>query len=115
MNIFGKEKDFVLRIMNLILCLWLIGAITYFYVSVVNILMPEPKRSYEEYEIESCYYFKLEETYQEDCEAQYGNYLERMNDDKYQNKKDLFITFGNVVIVLGTLYFLNNSRRERSE
>ncbi len=114
MNIFGKEKDFVLRIMNLILCLWLIGAITYFYVSVVNILMPEPKRSYEEYEVENCYYFKFEENYKEECKTQYENYLTRIDEERYQRKKDLFITFGNGVIVLGTLYFLNHFRKERS-
>ncbi|MDD2490136.1 MAG: hypothetical protein PHY26_02665 [Bacilli bacterium] len=111
-NLYGKEKDLILRVTNLVLFLWLIGSITIFYINMVDYFYQKSKMSYEEYEIINCYYIEEDKGYQDNCETQYQNYLIMNRDNKYNHQKTILTSFGSVIIVSTALYFLNKKKGE---
>lgn len=109
MNMFRKEKDLILKLTNLVLLLWLIGSITVLYVNVVDIFMPNPVMTYNEYKGSSCAY-DLDES-EESCQSQYNSYKSYSQTDVYSKKKIIFTSIGSVIIVTGALYALNRNKK----
>ncbi len=110
MYLFDRKKDLILKITNLVLCLWLIASVTILYVNILDYFMEEPEMTYEQYKALNCYYGKEIDDEVDFCESQYQNYLSYSKTDDFNKKKKLFISFGSVAIVSGTLYFLNKRK-----
>lgn len=113
MNLFGKERDLIHRIANLVLILWLVGAIFICYSSFVDMIVKEPLLTLDEYKVEYCgKYVPAEELDNVDsCNKQYEQYKISGRDSNYYNKKNLVNALGNVLIVGTFLYFLNRKQK----
>lgn len=114
MSLFTEEKNIFLKSLNVILILWLVGAVVFCYGNIINLIMPEPTRTYEEYEAMDCRYIPEEEgTEKEDyCKSQYDNYKQMIKRNIYYDKKDLLVAFGSVIIVGGVLILLNRKKQK---
>ncbi len=104
---FNREKDLVLKVVNLILILWLMGSIIYLYSTVVNVIIKEPKLTYEEFELNSC------NKYDEDtnCLEMYEKDKIYYKDNDKQDLKNILIASGNIILVSSTIYILNRERK----
>ncbi len=114
MNLFSNKKAFFLRVVNVILLLWLLIALIYCCVGIVNLLMPEPLETYKEYQSVSCRYF--DDTWSEAkkaqaCQDQYESYKVSLKNKAYYNKRSLAIAISNILIV-GTALVLINKIKE---
>ena len=115
MNLFNKDKDLIFKIANLILIIWLIGAITVFWMKVTDTIYPTRIPSYDEYKITYCvkninYMETPEGEIIVECEDEYDNQISYLKEIRYENKKQLFILFGNIAILTGILYMLNRKK-----
>lgn len=118
--LFDKEKDLILKLTNIVLILWLIGAISALQFTLTDMLLKEPKLTLSEYKTYYCYgYRDVKEVKEEviepdvnDCENQYAMY--EIEHDKFDNSKLKFviISLGNVIIVSTALYFINKKERK---
>lgn len=109
MSLFNKEKDLILKVTNLVLLLWLIGSITIFYINIIDIIMPRPLMTYDEYKGINCEYKAFDN--KENCQEYYNSYKKSNETDTYDKQKIVLTSFGSVVIVTITLYFLNKKKR----
>lgn len=109
MNLFSKEKDLIHRIANLVLILWLVGAIFVCYSSFINMIIKKPVLSLEDYQVEYCSKARPAEEIDsiDYCDKQYEQYKITSKDNDYFEKKNLINALGNVFIVGTFLYFLN--------
>lgn len=110
MNLFKREKDLILKLTNLVLLMWLIGSITVLYVNIVDLVMPTPIMTYDEYKNANCLY-DPDQT-ENDCQTQYTSYKSYNKTDTYNKKKIIFTSIGSVIIVSGALYALNRKKKE---
>ena len=115
MNLFNKEKDLILRIMNLILVIWLIIALILTLSATYRILDYESKMPYQTFRDGGCtefYYFREEETEltEAQCRANYIRY-ERNHEEVKRNRR-LFLTVSitQVILVGGTLLLINKKK-----
>lgn len=122
MKLFNGEKDLIHRILNLILIVWLVGAIFFSYSNLVNIIVKDKELTYAEYKINNCGDYSI---YAEDtdvtisdeidyCKSQYAQYKFDLKNTDYNNKKSLAYAVGNVVIVGAFLFFLNKPNKKNS-
>lgn len=105
---FDKEKDWILKLVNLILILWLIGSLIFFYTSVVDVLIKEKPMSYNLYKQKHCEYLDDDV----ECQRMFDSMEEN---DKYSynlKKRDIFISIGNVALVSATIKILNKRRNK---
>ena len=91
MNLFGEKKGIFLKIANIILLIWFVGALVATYATAVDLLLPQSIQSYDEYKYYSCRIYDKEEEnrYYEDCEDLYNAYKASMESNKLNNKKPL--------------------------
>ncbi len=109
MRLFNKDKDLILKIVNLVFLVWLISAIAFFQVSIVDIIIPNQMENYEQYE--ELYCNNGEDTgLKDNCKTRYELEIKHYQDTKRRNKKTLFNSFGNVVIVSIAIFVLNKDR-----
>ena len=115
MKLFDKEKDWILKITNAVLLFWLLGAIIVTFNSILDFVMKEPTMTYEEYKASYCYYNDTTEVTAEDqeknCKNDYNNELYYYNTSDYDKTKNLIISAGNVVIVVGFMMLLNRKKK----
>lgn len=114
---FDNEKDLIFRITNLVLIIWLVGSITAFWIKVVDVIYPEEIPVYEQYKYINCQkYIEIETTEdtpkysEEDCKNQYDNQYLYLDERVYENKKQIFILLGNIIIVGVVLFILNRKK-----
>lgn len=105
---FDKEKDLILKIVNLILTLWLIGSIIFLHTVITDIVVKEPALTYEEYSLNNCYF---EEDEAERCKQNFErDKLSLSLSNNNQNKK-ILIASGNIILVSATIFILNKERK----
>ena len=109
MNLFSKDKELILRILNAVLIIWIVGGLAFFSSSIVNHFIKEPKINYEEYKAKNCYYFDEKM----DCESQYNYYLASMGDVDYYNKRSMITSGIIIVLVMGVIAIININRKEK--
>ncbi|NLL44944.1 MAG: hypothetical protein GX247_04705 [Mollicutes bacterium] len=109
MNLFNKEKDLILKVTNLVLLLWLIGSITIFYINLVDVIMPKPLMTYDEYRSIHCEYKTFEN--KEECQTFYNSYKKANENSVYRKQKIILTSLGSVIIVSATLYLLNKKKK----
>lgn len=109
MNLFNKEKDFILKITNLVLVISLISALTIFYVNIINYCYKPHKVGYKEYKGAYC----LIETKEEEeiiCKQRYESYIGDNKTDQYYITKTLITSLGSIIIISSALYLLNRRK-----
>lgn len=109
MNLFEKEKDWILKITNAVLLFWLLGAIIVTFNFVLDVAYTEPVMTYEEYSEAYCSYYD-ENVSVNNCEKDYANNA-NYSDSDYDKTKNLIISIGNVVIVSVFLSLLNRKKK----
>jgi len=114
MNLFSEKNNIFLKIMNGIFLIWLITSLIVLLANIINIVMPEPLKSYNEYKTTNCYYSDKnsnEEESEEWCQRQYEGYKDRRY-EVYNNKKNSMIALGNILIIGATMVFLNKKKED---
>lgn len=109
MNLYQKEKDFILKITNLALFIGLVSALTMLYVNIVNCCYQEPKLTEEEYTVLYC----GKEDVDHACARHYLLFMESENNQRYQYQRNVLMSIGSVVIIGITLYLLNKKKGGR--
>lgn len=112
MILFSKDKEIIFKITNAILLIWLLGALVFTANNIIDLLVKKPEYTYNEYELENCSYTKIpnSETDEDYCQDSYDRYLlDRKNEDYYK-KINLYTSIANVVIVGGTMFFINRKK-----
>lgn len=104
MNIFSREKDLVQRFLNLILVIWIVGAIIFAYSNLVDLVFDYNAYTYDEYREFNC---KGEFS---NCENNYNSYKYDIKSRRNDTTKGLIESFGNIVIVSGFLFFVNKNK-----
>lgn len=121
MKLFNEEKDLIFKIANLVLIIWLLGAMTAFWLRLVDIVLPTKNPTYANYKETYCTYgyekpyieenvTRFPEFSEEECKKNYDNHISYLEDSRYENKKQLFVAFGNVLIVGFVIFILNRKR-----
>lgn len=95
--LFGKEKDFVLKVVNLVLILWFIGSIIAIQNSVLNLVFEGNMVNYNK----AMY---CDHSYYESTSVSCTRVIEENNTTNY---KQLSLALGNAVIVFGGIFFIN--------
>ena len=115
-NLFSKDKELILKITNGILIIWLLGALIFTGNSIVNLTVQKPDYSYQEYETIYCSYKYQDEDKDEDedyCKNMYDNYLLSEKDDIYYEKRTLYTSIINIVVVGSAILFLNRPKEKK--
>lgn len=114
MNLFSKEKEFVLKLINGILLIWLIIAMVVILSNIVNTFVKDPDLTYEEYKVVNCLDNNDDATVLEtDCQNSYQ--ASGVNDrlQNYYYYRSSIICLSNILIVGGVLYLLNREKEEK--
>ncbi|MDD2181672.1 MAG: hypothetical protein PHW32_04825 [Bacilli bacterium] len=111
MRLFDSEKDWILKVTNLVLLVWLIAAITFFQIAIVDIAIPDYAMSYSEYESVYCAPFDQEDYKEENCMEQYDREKIYQNEHSIRQRKSVFTSFGNIIIVSLGIYLLNKGKK----
>lgn len=114
MNLFSKEKEFVLKLINGILLIWLIIAMVVILSNIVNTFVKDPELTYEEYKVVNCLDNNDDATVLEtDCQNSYQ--ASGVNDrlQNYYYYRSSIICLSNILIVGGVLYLLNREKEEK--
>lgn len=112
MKLFNKEKDFVLKIANLVLLIWLIASLSTLHINIVNLAMNKPFKTYEEYKELSCNAYHMGDFSEEDCNDMYLNEKQYSDTSKVSKVKSIVVSIGNAVIVSGVIYFINKGDKD---
>lgn len=114
MNLFSKEKEFVLKLINGILLIWLIIAMVVILSNIVNVFIKDPNLTYDEYRVVNCLENNGEATMLEsDCQNSYQ--ASDVNDriQNYYYYRSSIICLSNILIVGGVLFLLNKEKEEK--
>ena len=108
MNLFSKEKEIILKIINAILVVWILIASVVIVNNLVYIVVKDPEITYEEYKLVNCSGAKKSEILlEDDCQAEYKS--ENINNrlQNYYYYRSIIICLAQILIVGGTLYLFN--------
>lgn len=122
MKLFNKDKDFILRVGNLIFLIGLIASLLVLYNGIVNLVFNEPVQPYGVFRTNSCSVplcddgsvcsVSIEENDDQSyCESMYNLYLD---DDKYNKRlyyKQIIASFLSAITVATTIYLLNKEKK----
>jgi hypothetical protein len=113
MILFNKDKDFIHKITNFVLLLWLIGSFVFLYTTIVNLIIPRPLMNYDDYKVYNCYLSDAKEDIGNNdyCQTQYEQYKIFNKQNNYNDKRALFISAGSIIIVSTALYLLNKKKK----
>lgn len=103
MMLFKKDIDLILKLTNLALILWFIGALIAVYVNFINIMMPSRIMTYTEYTETNC----TTNNSETDCTKLYNQYKSSNKMNTYEQQKTLYISLSMVIIVGGAVYLVN--------
>ena len=114
MKLFAKEKDIVLKIVNLVLIIGAIISIIVMLSTGVNILNRQKILSYEDYAKEVCTIDKLEnegtviqKEVEESCKSYYIIEKKDIKDSNRINRNNFIISLSTTIVLLVTIFILN--------
>lgn len=111
MNLFSKDNG-ALAILNVILVLWILTAISICVSDITNLLIKDYEYSYEDYKISYC---DFEYETEEECNKNYNIFKVDQKVFEIEYKRSIIISIINVVLVSGTLVILNVGQRKRKK
>lgn len=89
---FSKDTDFIKRVLNFVLVIWLMAVVIITYNSAVNLVFDYPQNTYSEYKTLYC-------GEEDDCESRYKAELAMEERQRHSNIKTLINSTGNAVII----------------
>lgn len=114
MKLFAKEKDIVLKVINLILIVGAIISIIVMISTGINLINRPKILSYEEYAKEVCTIDKLEnegsviqKEVEESCKNYYIIEKKDIKDSNRINRNNFLISLSTTVVLLITIHILN--------
>ena len=114
MKLFAKEKDIVLKIVNLVLIIGAIISIIVMLSTGVNIINRPKVLSYEDYAKEVCTIDKLEnegtevqKEVEDSCKNYYVIEKKDIKDANRINRNNFLISLGATIVLLVTIFVLN--------
>lgn len=122
MKLFDKGKDLIFKITNLVLVLWLVGAMTGLWIKLTDVIYPQEMPTYKNYKLIYCSYYSNTDgtvipatkdnvsSNDDTCKSNYNLEASNLEDSKYNDKKDIFMLLGNVIIVGLAIYILNRKK-----
>lgn len=111
MNLFSKEKDLIFKITNMVLVIWFVVGVVLFWVQLTNVILRTEPMTYEVYNNRMCKYYEENDIEYDNCEEDYDNYVYYSEDNEREDLKQLFMFFGNILIVSGVIYFINRRNK----
>ncbi len=111
MNLFNKEKEFVLKLINGILLIWIIIAIVIVFSNIVNLLVKDPELTYDEYKIVNCVQSTDEDATEAElsCQEQYQAVEINNRSQNYYYYRSIVICLANILIVGSVIFILNRN------
>lgn len=111
MNLFNKEKEFVLKLINGILLIWIIIAIVIVFSNIVNLLVKDPELTYDEYKIVNCVQSPDEDATEAElsCQEQYQAVEINNRSQNYYYYRSIVICLANILIVGSVIFILNRN------
>ena len=116
-KLFSKEKDIFLKIINTILVLWLIAAITITLAVGIQLINKDSVTTYESYSTEVCMLDKIpseeidSKTTEKNCKESYKIEKKRIDKMNKANTNNFLIGLANIVIVWLFLSILNRKTK----
>ena len=110
MELFSKEKELILKLVNAVLVIWFVTALVITFNIGLNILIKAPEQTFEEYKAVNCYY--RDEEYKDSCENQYESNKYHQKEDKRNKKINISVAIFNVVAVGATTFILNRPKKK---
>ena len=116
-KLFSKEKDIFLKIINTILVLWLIAAITVTLAVGIQLINKDSVTTYENYAKEVCMLDKIPDveidskTTENNCKDSYKVEKKRVDKMNKANNNNFLIGLANIVIVCLFLSILNRKSK----
>lgn len=113
MDLFGRDKELIHKILNGILILWFLGALMFTVSTFIDIVVKPPEKdlTYEEYK-ERCYFGDEEGVdYDKNCDREYRYHIENRENEDFYNTRSLYIALANDVVVGFALVLLNRKRK----
>ena len=110
MDLFGKEKELVLKLVNSVLFIWLVIAVVLFFYNIVYLFVQEPSLTYEEYKAVNCVDIDNSTNLNdEQCTLQYkADRIYNKSEDIYYYRS-IIVCLIQVLIVGSALVLLNNN------
>ena len=111
MNLFNKEKEFVLKLINGILLIWIIIAIVIVFSNIVNLVVKDPELTYDEYRIVNCVQSPDEDATEAElsCQEQYQAVEINNRSQNYYYYRSIVICLANILIVGSVIFILNRT------
>ncbi len=111
MELFSKDKELVLKLVNAVLVIWFIAATVITFSIGLNLLVKEKELSQEEYVATYC--ITDDEDRKQSCEEQYRSDAVYREDSKRSQKINLFVGIFNILAVGTTLFALNRKKSKK--
>lgn len=118
MILFEKDKELLLKITNAIMLIWFVAAVVFTAGSIINIVLPEPVPTFEEFRLTSGAYEKVEAVGLTESEQELemkAMYNQQYGYQEVYKKRQLLVSLSNVLIVGGALFLLNRNRKSRNK
>lgn len=111
MNLFNKEKEFVLKLINGILLIWIIIATVILFTNIVNLIIKEPKLTYDEYKTVNCIQSIEEDASEAEltCQNQFAAIEINDRNQNYYYYRSIAICLVNTLIVSGVVVLINRN------
>lgn len=118
MIMFDKNKDIILRILNLVLIVWFLVAVVLLYSGSINLIANKPKMNYGTYRNEECgkctdkLCSEMLLSSDTDCKSQYTYYIDNLDIEHNGYIKQVCSSFMTSITVGATLYLLNKKQKK---
>lgn len=106
MELFSKDKELVLKLINAALIIWFLAATVISFTILLDILMPDKIDTFEEYQITNCV---DDENYKPSfsCEIRYQEHKKYEENNRRQEIQSFIGGLFNMAVVGTTIYVLN--------
>ncbi len=112
MDLFGKDKELVLKLINAVLIIWFIAAIIISFNLLLNITVRERPMDFAEYRQTFCDGRKFE-AMEPNCDSMYRTHRRDRDNNRQYEIKSFAVGLFNVVIVGATIYVLNRKKNKK--
>ncbi len=112
MDLFGKDKELVLKLINAVLVIWFIAATIISFNILLNLVVKEEKINFKDYKQVNCIYIN-EEYNETNCKEMYNSNRRENRSYMQDQKKSFAVGIFNIVIVGTTIYVLNRKKGKK--
>ncbi len=111
-NLFSKEKELFIKLINGILLIWLIIATVIIFSDIVNLCIKDPKLTYDEYKLVNCEVSSDDIINEKECKDRFNADEINENMQNYYYYRSIVICLANFLVVAGVMFLLNRDNEE---